>query len=253
MSEDVLRYGTRPGEWVPNRKVVKLIKMVNKIARMMGKMVYFTHASLAAAAAAPEKVREISEELSLGEGNYSGFQVGLETGSAKIIETYMKNKAKPWKPENWCDVAEKSFAVLTENYIIPFATLIVGLEKETEDDTIKTIELIENLSGTPSVILPLFFVPLGILKEKRAFDKNKLTEAQKDLFILCGKHSTRWGRKFPDWSGHLSLIDRFILQVGSTSILESLKALKKKSEKITKLELFGILMKETMKYLFNRT
>lgn len=252
LSEDVLRYGTQPGEWTPNEKIVKLIKMVNKEAKKKDKFVCFTHASLAAAAAAPEIMKQISEELNLGGKNYSGFQVGLETGSPKIIETYMKNKTRPWESKNWCEVAEKGFSVLVENNIIPFATLIVGLEKETDDDVIKTIELVENLENYPSIIIPLFFVPLGILKEKKAFDKNKMTEAQKDLFIVCSKHTTKWGRKFSGWSGNLSSVDRFILQVGSICLLESLKALNKPDEKITKSELFEIFLKETIKYFFNR-
>jgi radical SAM superfamily enzyme YgiQ (UPF0313 family) len=253
LSEDVLRYGTKLGEWIPNEKLVKLIKMVNNIAKAKGKKVSFTHASLAAAASAPKIIREISEELELGGKNLSAFQVGLETGSVKLIETYMRNKAKPWEPKDWWEVAEKGFSVLTENNIIPCATLILGLEKETEDDVIKTIELVEHLHSYPSLIMPLFFVPLGILKEKRAFDKSKLTEPQKDLLIACGKHTSYWARNFINWSGGLSSIDRFVLQVGSMIMLESLKALKKETQAITKLELVELFIKETEKYAFDRT
>jgi len=252
LSEDVLRYGTKPGEWTPNEKVVKLIKMANKEAKKKDKLICFTHASLAAAAAAPKIVEKISEELNLGAGKSGGFQVGLETGSLRIIETYMKNKAKPWEPKDWCYVAEKGFASLTENNIIPFATIIIGLEKETEDDVIKTIELVENLENYPSIIMPLFFVPLGTLKEKKAFDKKKMTEAQKDLLIACSKHTTKWGRKFSGWSGNISSVDRFILQVGSICLLESLKALKKEN-KFSKVKLVETFLKETMKYVFSRS
>lgn len=252
LSEDVLRYGTKVGEWVPNDKVVKLIKMVNSIAKQNHKLITFTHATIAAAASAPDILKQIAEELELGRNNLSGFQVGLETGSPRLVEKYARNKAKPWSPEQWPEVAERGFAAMTENNFIPIATLVMGFEDETDDDVIKTIELVERLRSYPSMIVPLFFVPLGVLQQKRAFDRKQLTAARKDLFIVCAEHTTRWSKKFAEWAGGVSEVDKFILYIGWACIFEVLKALKRENEKISKIKLLGILLRESASYFFNQ-
>ena len=252
LSEDVLRYGTKVGEWVPNEKVVKLIKMVNTIAKQNHKSIAFTHATVAAAASAPEIIKQIAEELELGGNNFSGFQVGLETGSPRLVEKHMRNKARPWPPEQWPDVAERGFAVMAENNFIPIATLVMGCADETDEDVIKTIELVERLRDYPSMIVPLFFVPLGVLREKRAFERKQLTATRKDLFVVCAQHTARWSKRFAEWAGGVSEMDKFILYAGCTYIFEALKALKRENEKIGKIEFLGILLKESASYFFNQ-
>jgi len=252
LSEDVLRYGTKVGEWVPNEKVVKLIKMISTIAKQNRKSIAFTHATVAAAASAPDILKQIGEELGLGGNNYSGFQVGVETGSPRLVEKHMRNKAKPWPPEQWPEVVERGFAVMAENNFIPIATLVMGCVDETDEDVIKTIELVERLRDYPSMIVPLFFVPLGVLREKRAFERKQLTDARKDLFVVCARHTARWSKKFAEWAGGVSEVDKFILYAGCTYIFEALKALKRKNEKIGKFEFLGILLKESASYFFNQ-
>lgn len=51
--------------------------------------------------------------------------------------------------------------LLQENNWVPCSTLIMGLPGETPDDVIKTIELVEELKDFKSLIVPLFFVPIG--------------------------------------------------------------------------------------------
>jgi len=253
LSEDVLRYGTRPGEWKPNKKVVKLVKTINKIAKKNKKSLSFTHCSLAAAASAPTIVSQISEELGLGKKKLIGVQIGLETGSTKLIDIYMRNKAKPFNSKDWCDVAERGFQVLDENNIIPFATLVVGLEKETDDDILKTIELVERLKDYRSIILPLFFVPLGILKKRKFFNARGLSEVQKDLLIECAKHTTRWGRKFSSWASEsISGLDRFVMHMGGMTLLEALNYLKRREE-FDILKLFKLLSKEVFNYFIHKS
>ena len=117
LAEDELRYGNRLGEWVPCGKIVDLVSKVKKL----GKPISPSHANLSSAAAAPEVVREYSKVLGLTKDNFSAFQVGLETGSTRLMNLYMRGKALPWRADEWPEVAKKvsypqwSFYLLKEN------------------------------------------------------------------------------------------------------------------------------------------
>ena len=90
----------------------------------------------------------------------------------------------------------------------------MGLKDETPDDTIKTIELVDRLKDYPSLILPLFFVPLSVLKD-RPFLAGMATQEQLDILAACGKHTSKWAKKLPNWSGYLGFLDRFVFTAGA--------------------------------------
>ncbi|RLF43750.1 MAG: hypothetical protein DRN29_09600 [Thermoplasmata archaeon] len=104
----------------------------------------------------------------------------------------MPAKAKPFKPEEYPEVVKQAAGIITDNNMIPACTLIAGLPEEEEEDIIKTIELIEDLKDFKSLIVPLFFVPMGKLKEKDWFRKEEMSELHKELFIKCMLHNLRW-------------------------------------------------------------
>ena len=41
--------------------------------------------------------------------------------------------------DNWPDIVEDTFKIMHENFIIPAATVILGVPGETSDDVVKTI------------------------------------------------------------------------------------------------------------------
>jgi hypothetical protein len=53
--------------------------------------------------------------------------IGLETGSPRLFETYMKGKAYPYKAHQWRDVILKGMEILNRHNWYPFCTFIIGL------------------------------------------------------------------------------------------------------------------------------
>src|SRR5256714_8561374 len=61
--------------------------------------------------------------------------IGLETGSARLFDIFMKGKAYPYRAKQWRDVVLKGMEVLNKHNWFPFCTFIIGLPGETEQDT----------------------------------------------------------------------------------------------------------------------
>ena len=75
---------------------------------------------------------------------------------------------------------------------MPACTLITGLSQETEEDAIRTIELMDDLKDFKSLIVPLFFVPLGKFKNEDGFKIELMSDLQKELLVKCLRHDIRW-------------------------------------------------------------
>ena len=83
------------------------------------------------------------------------------------------------------------FELIHDNNLIPACTLIVGVPERTED-LIKTIELMDYLKNIRSLIVPLFFVPIGRLKDEDWFKETEMNELHKELLAECLKHDPYW-------------------------------------------------------------
>jgi len=191
-SEDVLRYGAKG--FVPDEEaIVKLFSEGKKLTYNVG-MSHFSHASLMAKPVLVEKIAEILEAGSKKYPFVSG-QVGIETGSTALIEKHMKGKVKPFKPGDWPELIMESHKIMHDNNWVPAETLIAGLPGEKADDVRKTIDLIKDLSDYKSIIVPLYFVPIGNLKGKGFFrTKNNLPEHWQ-LISACIRHNIKWAYK----------------------------------------------------------
>jgi len=79
----------------------------------------------------------------------------------------------------------------------------VGLPDEQESDILKTMDLVDDLKDCRSLIVPLFFVPLGHLTSEDWFTNTKLNELHKKLLIQCAERDFRWVDSLIDlsWSG----------------------------------------------------
>ena len=191
-AEDVLLYGCKDPKFVPNEeKVLRLFKEVKKVTDNVG----ISHCSLAAVCSKPRIVEEISHILEVGEKiSMFGVQTGVETGSSRLMEKYMHGKCLPFHPSEWCDVVEQAFAIMHDNLWIPAATLLIGLPDETDDDIIRTIELVERLRDYRSLIVPLIFIPMEVcaLRRERMFAKENLRETHWELLMTCMDHDIHW-------------------------------------------------------------
>jgi radical SAM superfamily enzyme YgiQ (UPF0313 family) len=185
-SEDVMLYGSN--NTTPNEeKLVKLHELVTKKTDGLS----WSHCSLAAVASKPKLLSRLSE-LILQNQKWWGAEVGIETGSSEIAKKIMPAKAHPFSADKWHDVVVEGMGIMHDNMLAPACTLIVGLPDEKEIDIIKTMELVDDLKDMRSLIVPLFFVPLGKLKSEDWFTNTQLSEVHKQLLIKCAEHDFRW-------------------------------------------------------------
>ncbi|RLF47114.1 MAG: radical SAM protein, partial [Thermoplasmata archaeon] len=168
---------------------------LNKLAKRYYKNLSWSHASFAAVASKPKLMEELSEIILDEHQSWWGAEMGIETGSVELAKKIMPAKAKPFRAEEWPEVVIQGAGIMKDCHLIPACTLITGLPEETEDDMIKTIELVDELKDFPSLIVPLFFVPMGKLKDREWFKKEDMSETQKELLINCLRHDVRWTRE----------------------------------------------------------
>lgn len=191
--EDVLLYGSMGV--VPNReRVLALHRLAKARARGLG----WSHASMAAIAADPKLMAELSDIIIDEHQRWWGAEIGIETGSPELAAKVMPAKAKPFKPEEWPEVVKTAAGIMSDCGLVPACTLITGLPEETDEDVIKSIELIDDLKWFRSLIVPLFFVPMGRLKDRDWFRAEQLTPLQIELLLRCLRHDLRWARAFMD-------------------------------------------------------
>ncbi|MEM2970125.1 MAG: radical SAM protein [Candidatus Bathyarchaeia archaeon] len=189
-AEDVLRYGAK-GIEVNEEAVVNLFRSVKNYPGVND--VSMSHFALASVASAPEVIKEISNILGIDKKHWFSGQTGIETGSPEMMKRHMKGKCKPFKPEQWPQVVLNAFEILSENNWVPCATLVLGLPEETERDTEFTLSLVEELKPFKSLIVPLFLVSTGGLKDKaESFTLDKMTPKHSELFLKCWKHNLEW-------------------------------------------------------------
>jgi radical SAM superfamily enzyme YgiQ (UPF0313 family) len=193
-SEDVMLYGSK--NTIPNdEKLLQLHEMVVKKCDGIS----WSHCSLAAVASNPKLFVKLSEIIRQKQ-KWWGVEVGIETGSSEVAKKIMPAKAHPFAAENWHDVVVEGMGLMHDNRMVPACTLILGLPDEREEDVLATMDLVDDLKGIRSLIVPLFFVPLGKLKNKDWFTKTQLNELHKQLLVLCAERDFFWVDNLLDWS-----------------------------------------------------
>ncbi len=184
--EDVMLYGSNSVK-ANDEKLLRLHDLVMKEANSIS----WSHCSLSTVASKPRLFAQISEIIRLKQA-WWGAEIGIETGSAELAKKIMPAKALPFKPEEWPEVIKQGMGIMHDNLMVPAGTFIVGLPEEREEDLLKTMELIDDLKGYRSLIVPLFFVPLGKLKSEDWFKDTALTDLHKLLLVKCAEHDFHW-------------------------------------------------------------
>jgi radical SAM superfamily enzyme YgiQ (UPF0313 family) len=184
--EDVMLYGST--NLVSNDE--KLLKLHEAV---MGKIdsLSWSHCSLAAVASKPKLFAQISEIVHVKQ-DWWGAEIGIETGSPELAKKIMPAKALPFKPEEWPEVVKQGMGIMHDNLMVPAGTVIVGLPEESEADLLKTMDMIDDVKDCRSLIVPLFFVPLGKLKSEDWFKDTSITELHRQLLVQCAEHDFKW-------------------------------------------------------------
>ena len=192
-AEDVLRYRARG--MVPDGE--KVIGLFERVAELTENIV-ISHFALSSALAAPKVVEELSHIVGADTGKRMYGQTGIETGSPKLVHSHMKGKAKPFEADKWPEVVRESFKLLADNNWVPCGTLVMGMPGERAEDVAKTLELVRDLRPYKSLIVPLFFVPLGELKNSEFFRPHAMLPEHWMLLAECIEHDFSWVRVLMD-------------------------------------------------------
>jgi len=194
-TDDIFLYHSKP-KFIPNREaIVKLIHSVDMVKDV--DYIQIAHASLAPVVYDRKIVEEIAPilvEKSVWTCNgipCASIEVGIETGSARLMKKYMRGKMLPYKPEQWQDVVTQSIEILNDNGVYPLATLILGLPGEQKKDILATIELLDRLKGSKIFYVPLLFTSEdeSILKKQKHKDLKNLDDLQWDIISGCWRHN----------------------------------------------------------------
>ncbi|MFQ6095584.1 MAG: B12-binding domain-containing radical SAM protein [Candidatus Bathyarchaeia archaeon] len=189
-AEDVLLYGSK-SITPESSKVLKL----HRLAKKRLDTVSWSHTSMAVVASSPKLVKEVAEIILDGRQEWWGVEVGIETGSPRLVRKIMPAKALPFRAEEWPEVVGTAAGIMSDHSLIPACTLMVGVPGETEEDVAKTIELVDDLRGFESLIVPLFFVPMGRLREEEWFRVKEMNPLHEELLARCLDHSLYWAKR----------------------------------------------------------
>ena len=205
-TEDIFLYqqGPRFDTNIPALK--RLLESVGAVPGV--EHIMLTHGTIAPAVKEPEVIAELSE-VAVGksvnrhpasthaEHRYANLFVGLETGSVRLFNQFMKGKAYPYRAEQWPDVVLKGMEVLNRHNWFPFCTFIVGLPGETREDTKQSLDLLYALRQAKWCVIPTLFVPLEDTRlEKKAGAKLvELTDLQWEFFFTCWRYNLDFFRR----------------------------------------------------------
>jgi len=189
-SDDILLYGSKSRKFVPDLDAV--LTLLNELYSINGiGNVSFLHFSFASIVASPYIIPKITHLLKDHGCTRFEVQIGIETGSPRLIGKHMPGKALPFRPDEWPKIVKEAARILRENRWLCYATLILGLPEESSEDVAKTIKLVKELRDYPLVIMPLFFVPVTItqFRECKRFSYKKILKEHTLLFYEVWKHN----------------------------------------------------------------
>lgn len=171
VTEDILIYGAK-GLKFNQGAVMNLFRELIKLSRKYNvEKIGFSHVSLSSVIEMRKTVEFITDICNFNENEPCFPQVGLESGSSRIVAMYFRGKAYPWKPEDWPRIVLEGTRIMNENYWYPCLTYIIGFPGSTPDDYVKTTELLEKLrdEGFKGWTFPLLLIPMGgTLIERKA-------------------------------------------------------------------------------------
>jgi radical SAM superfamily enzyme YgiQ (UPF0313 family) len=210
VTEDIFLYKSKPG-FIPNRKAI--VELYKSIASYPGvDHILLSHASLAPVIYDRKLLDELSPIL-LEKTKWTpkihksypkpfvSVEVGIETGSVRLMKKYMKGKALPFSVENWPELVIQGVGVMNDYDWWPLCTIMTGQPDETEDDVRATLDLIDDLRyhNAKMFYTPVLFIPLkeAVLGNHRRTNLKNLSELQWEVIARCWRNNIDFWS--PDW------------------------------------------------------
>ncbi len=221
-SEDILRYGAK--KIAPDDE--RVLNLIRSVASVEGiESVGASHVALATVYHNPGLLKAVSETCySMLDQDWLGAQTGIETGSARLIAKHMRGKALPSPAEKWQEIVVQAFGILDDNNWFCAATMINGLPEETVDDVIRSIELVDDLKGTSSLVVPMNFVSMrgSVLNNEESFTIAKMTPEHWQLMGKCIDHDLKIVPKLMREYNNSKSIKSWLLSSAATHMAKAL-------------------------------
>ena len=202
VTEDLFLYKSKPG-FIPNRK--EIVKLYKSIASYPGvEHILLSHASLAPIIYDKKILEELTPILiektkwrpdtsKLYKQPFISVEMGIETGSVRLMKKYMKGKALPFSVDNWPELVVEGIGILNDHDWWPLCTIMTGQPEETEDDVRATLDLIDELRNHNAKMFytPVLFIPLkeAALGNQSRTKLSNLTELQWEILSRCWKNN----------------------------------------------------------------
>lgn len=190
-SEDIFLYDSHPG-FIPNRK--RIVELFRNIAGYPGvELIHLSHASLAPIIYDPMILEELAPILLektnriINGKRYVTVEVGIETGSVRLMKKYMKGKALPYSVDNWPELVIEGIGNMNDHDWYPLCTIMAGMPGEHDEDIIATLELIDDLKDLKLFYTPVLFIPLAeaVLSDARRISLENLNNLHWDFITTC--------------------------------------------------------------------
>ncbi len=202
VTEDIFLYKCKKN-FIPNTSEV--VKLYKKIANYPGvEYILLSHGSFAPVLYDDKLLDELTpiliEKTKWRPSEHNSYkkpfvsvEMGIETGSIRLMNKYMKGKALPYSVDNWPEIVSQAIGKLNDHDWYPLCTIMTGQPEETEEDVIETINLIDKLRSQNAKMFytPVLFIPLkeALLKNARRTKLDNLTELQWEVLSKCWKNN----------------------------------------------------------------
>ena len=202
VSEDIFLYKSKPG-FKPNR--LEIVKLYKTIASYPGvDNILLSHASLAPIIYDKKILEELTpiliektkwkpETSKLYKKPFISVEVGIETGSVRLMKKYMMGKALPYQIDKWPELVIEGIGLMNDYDWWPLCTIMTGQPEETDNDVRATLDLIDDLRNNNAKMFytPVLFIPLkeAVLGNQRRTNLNNLSELQWEVLSRCWKNN----------------------------------------------------------------
>jgi len=202
VTEDIFLYKCKKN-FIPNTsEVVKLYKTIADYPRVEN--ILLSHGSFAPVLYDGKLLEELTPILlektkwnpktnPVYKQAFISIEMGIETGSVRLMQKYMKGKALPYSVDNWPELVCEAIGKLNDHDWWPLCTIMTGQPEETEEDVLATIDLIDNLRSQNAKMFytPVLFIPLkeAILSGSKRSNLDNLTELQWEVISRCWKNN----------------------------------------------------------------
>lgn len=202
VTEDIFLYKCKKN-FIPNtREVVKLYKTIASYPGV--DYILLSHASFAPVLYDKKLLDELTPILlektkwtpqasPLYKKSFVSVEMGIESGSVRLMKKHMKGKALPYSVNNWPEIVVNAIGKMNDYDWWPLCTIMTGQPDENEDDVIATINLIDDLRAHNAKMFytPVLFIPLkeAVFRNCHRTNLNGITELQWEVIARCWRNN----------------------------------------------------------------